>query len=421
MAKVEHSTDGGLSNEKFYFLALNKFKSAKMLINPCDPENIIFINHDLKGLPYPSYEYLSNAGVSVSDIEVVLDHTSRLKYEKRDFIDPFTLSISELEEWVKSHVAKIYPLIDLSLNASANNGFNEHGLPHAEEILQSSRKLLSDLRIQDEQIVKRAVVESLTHDLGNFISRENHEVTSIFLLEKILPELKIRSEQWKLIRKAILFHNISFIKTLWNENSKAEEKIDILRNILCPDALVLMLSDKTSIGRERLTTKIIDRQSVNEDIHVALNLMALDSHTGFSENRQTFNWLIDFSTEPKLEIDRNNINRLFFHHEGRPADESLAFVPDAWHNNHRLYGIPHIVSWYSSFIQTYFNRIELAILSSFALNPEQKIFEICVNEKVGKKSGSTMREQVHKNDIDNYLLTLKKKFLPKITRKKSRW
>jgi len=86
-----------------------------------------------------------------------------------------------------------------------------------------------------------------------------------------------------------------------------------------------------------------------------------------------------------------------------------------------LYGIPHIVSWYSSFIQTYFNRIELAILSSFALNPEQKIFEICVNEKVGKKSGFTMREQVHKNDIDNYLLTLKKKFLPKITRKKSRW
>lgn len=422
MARNEHTPTGWLLNENLTHLALSKFRSTRMLINPYNPKSKILINHDLETTQSsPSYEFLLNGGVPKEDLDLVLDQTSRLKIDEMEYINPYSLGISELEDWVKLHVAKIYPLIDSSLNTSIKNGFNEHGLPHAEEISRSNQNLLSGLGIQDRQVMQRSVIEALTHDLGNFISRENHEVASIFLLEKVLPELKINLDQWKLIRKAILFHNIPFLKTLWGKDSSAAEKINILRNNLCPDTLVLILSDKTSVGRNRLTTKTIDRLSVNEDIHIALNLLVSGSRTGFSEDRQAFNWLIDFSAEPNLVTDRSNINGLFFHHDGQPTDGSLAFVPDAWHNNHRLYGIPHIASWYSSFMQTYSNRLELAILSSFALNPDQKKFEICVQEKVGEESGFTIKEQIYKDDIDDYLMTLKKKFLPKIARKNSQW
>jgi len=421
MAKNENAPTGWLLNDNLTHLALSKFRSTRTLINPYNPESKIFINHDLETTQSsPSYEFLLNGGVPKEDLDLALDQTNRLKIDEREYINPYSLSISELEDWVKLHVIKIYPLIDSSLN-TFKNGFNEHGLPHAEEISRSNQNLLSGLGNQDQQVIQRSVIEALTHDLGNFISRENHEVASIFLLEKVLPELKTSLEQWRLIRKAILFHNIPFLKTLWDEDSRAGEKINILRDNLCPDTLVLILSDKTSIGRNRLTTKTIDRQSVNEDIHIALNLLVFGSHTGFSEDRQTFSWLIDFSAEPNLATDRTNINGLFFHHDGYPVAESLAFVPDAWHNNHRLYGIPHIASWYSSFVQTYSNRLELAILSSFALNPDQRKFEICVQEKVGEKSGFTIKEQIYKEDIDDYLIALKKKYLPKIARKKSQW
>lgn len=404
---------------EFCRLALNKFRATKALINPREPAGAISINHNFrKNSSQSAYEYLLNAGVSPKKAELVLDCASELKHEQREAIDPFKLGISELENWVKSNIINIYPLIDSSLNTALDNGFNEHGLSHAEDTLRLSLKLFSDLGIQDERIIQRTVIESLTHDLGNLISRENHEVASVFLLEKLFPELKTRSGQWKLIRKAIIFHNIPFIKTLWNEDSKSQEKIDILSNTFCPDALMLMLTDKTSIGRKRLSTKNIDRESVNKDIHIALNLMALDFDTVFSADRQTFKWLIDFSAEPDLTTDYGNISQLFFHHEGHPANESQAFVPDTWHNLHKLYGIPHINSWYSSFIQTYFNRLELAILSSFALNPQQNIFEICVQDKVGEGSKTSIREQIGKADVDEYLTDLKRKYFPKTARKK---
>lgn len=334
-------------------------------------------------------------------------------------VNPYTLSIPDLETFLLSRLEPYYELIDHSLENVTKFGFNRHGSEHTLKTTKDAMQILEIASASEDQI-KRVMIAGYLHDVGNIFGRQEHEAISVNMAEQIIPELTTDKEQWQIVKNVILFHNEPSL-TLYFDAVKAQspsEKVKALAK-LPQETLALILADKTQLGHDRVTRKklglsALGKNDQNEvDWHLFINLMAESRPLLVDFSDETITWLLSFTPGITME-EQKRLKQ--FEQPGKPRH---SHVPEALHRLHREFGIPHVDSWQSMFYQKYLDRIILDVEVAFALFPDIQNFTIAIEDRdilLPNSKGGLISESFNRQDINNIKYYLLKKYCPKTDR-----
>ncbi|OGK32916.1 hypothetical protein A3F57_03090 [Candidatus Roizmanbacteria bacterium RIFCSPHIGHO2_12_FULL_36_11] len=380
--------------------------------------------------PTPVREFLYNANTPIDLINSAFSLDGRLKTvsssEQVQF-NPYDLSVNELFDFLNNRLEPFFDLIDYSLDQSTKHGFNRHGKEHVYAVTNLTAELLGKAGY-DEQTIKRGLIAAMSHDIGNIISRENHEVLSALIIAEIFPELTRDTDQWDIVQDAVILHNEPALSPLLAINDvflpdgsvDSRHRIEFLRTAISPEAKALLIADKVQVGRIRITQKDIDHTAISEDLHLLVNLMMETTQVGLSSEKQTFNWSLNFT--PGIAEDEQDMIRF----AKSPSGQSRIFVPDHFHQLHRRFTvgdhqlpIDHSRSISSAFLNLYFDKLTLTIQAIFALYPTVDMVTIEIHDYAqgAIKSGGIISEVVARDEINEAFRQWRIKYLPKSKRK----
>ena len=369
-------------------------------------------------------DYLLHQDTPKDIVDTLFDKKGKLLLKNFQVdIDPTQLNLIDLEKLLKNKLTPIYEAINYSLNGSTKDGFNQHDIEHVSRVSNQACRFL-EAAGYDGKCLKRAVIAAYCHDLGNLLSRKSHEIISANLTELIFPELVKDTEQWKIIKDAILFHNEPMLAETFAREGIREpsDQIDYLKKYLPPEALAVLMADKIQVGRERITNKEIETNVLDQDQHLELNLMVNTTSTEITDS--SFVWNLDFNRyilkneSPKVRrfVKRKSLD------EGE-EERFKVHVSETVHRLHRSKSIPYHYTYASMFFDLYFDRNFLTMASVFALFENVQEFSICIHDKYDSSGGkgSIISETVFKEGLNEQLVELEKKYQGKTKRKRNRW
>ncbi len=88
-------------------------------------------------------------------------------------------------------------------------GYTEHGIRHAKITSQRAMYILRKLHYPEEDVYLAGIAGFL-HDIGNLVSRYNHEVSSAFLALDMLKEMGVEFNDIIKINYVINIKNFNF-------------------------------------------------------------------------------------------------------------------------------------------------------------------------------------------------------------------
>lgn len=297
----------------------------------------------------------------------------------------YAMTLEELNTFLYERLKIIYEKIaDASLNSIPTNvdghdvylGFNEHGLGHINRVKEITLQLLKDANASEDDM-RTALVAIWAHDLGNVLSRHVHALVSPRILMHLIPELaetfyvksivlnknnkKVRKTETELrdVRRAIYFHNEktigAYLRALSKENFEKTgreftemEMIQEIRNRFPIFAPALFIGDKGDFGWVRETAMPYDTNLGIVDPHRQVNVNGKTKYLGLSEDRKSFNWVLEFDSESNPKF---------------PQD---------------------FESWVAQFWYLYIEKHLMMARSAFAMYPGVKVFTITL---VDRKTG----------------------------------
>jgi len=133
--------------------------------------------------------------------------------------------------------------------ALAALSYTEHGLGHSNLVADRARTIAREISL-DKRKEELAAITSFCHDMGNFISRTNHNYFGALLFHQVFNN-DFAPEELALIMNAIANHDkgdLAFISSI---------------------SAVVILSDKSDVRRSRVITK--DMNEIKTDIHDRVN------------------------------------------------------------------------------------------------------------------------------------------------------
>ena len=175
---------------------------------------------------------------------------------------------------------------DLYLSAL---GYTSHGLEHVIEVVNRSRSLAKELNFSSEDI-EIVSIASYLHDIGNFMGRENHQMSGALISYNILRELN---------------YDINIIADITTAISNHDESNSIITNKY---TAVLILSDKSHVHSSRVRSK----NQMNFDIHDKVNYAVKESKLRVDKNNSEI-WLdliIDNSFSQVMDYFEIFLNRM---------------------------------------------------------------------------------------------------------------
>ncbi len=400
-------------------VSIEQFRLAKSLIRN---EDGVFVNHS--GKPeesVPARQFFMDAACPQAFIEFVLTETNQWSDFCGSDFDVYKGGVRKLDSFLSNCLDAPYGLANGSLDKIYNHGFNRHDSKHIDKVTKNVISLLKDAG-EKKQTIRRAVLASRGHDLGNILSRKLHSLVSPYILSTVVEQIKpdanlpIESKKrqkqardWRIVRRAMQLHNEpiatslieSFSREIESESSGKRElsETEIIEKMVThfgPEALALIIADKTDIGRHRVSEKAGGQEAVDMDPHLAVNLLGKTREIGVRKDKETFVWKLDF-TPGKAKDER-------FAVESSVRNGMRSSVPEEWHKLHSEHSIPHFDTWKAKFWELYYDRIILTIRSVFALYPKVKNFEIEIRDV---DDGETTTIPFHRDRLNYEFMKIK--------------
>ena len=131
-------------------------------------------------------------------------------------------------------------------------GYTEHGIRHAKITSQRAMYILRKLKYNEEDIYLAGIAGFL-HDIGNLVSRYNHEVSSAFLAMEILKEMGVEFNDIIKVMSAIGAH-----------------EDDHFLDIPDPIAASLIIADKSDVHRSRVQNSDMNTFDIHDRVNYAV-------------------------------------------------------------------------------------------------------------------------------------------------------
>ncbi len=155
-------------------------------------------------------------------------------------------------------------------------GYTEHGMRHATIVARNAGMILTELGRYGEREIELARIAGLLHDIGNLISRQQHEMSSALLAFHLLRERGMPVAEATQVAAAIGSHD---------EELADEVPSDI--------GAALTIGDKADVARERVRNPIM----AAFDIHDRINYAAQDTELTVLPDLKTIALELSIDTE----------------------------------------------------------------------------------------------------------------------------
>jgi hypothetical protein len=376
-------------------------------------------NPGSRDLPMLARQWLlQKTEISPEFIDLAFSEESRWQYAPFPETDLYGLSFAKARQHLKQHLRPLYELASASLDGIDERGFNRHDEIHIGHVDHCSQELLSlaenfwnelagqrpgFIRPIDDQAKKRTLIAAWGHDLGNVVSRKYHPLVSNRILPYLYPSLLADPPQWRLIRRAITVHHELFAEHLRKELARAnpdyqvEDLLDFLRHRFGPEALALIIADKTDLGRHRISRKGC-RNVMIDDPHLELNLLGKTDGLRLEPDGTELVWNLTFDIRIGAEeTELVPLSQERHHSPGRKARVSLL--------THALFEdqsvkVTYFDVWRMQFWKQYIERNFLAISAMFALFPKLERVRLAFSDpEVGQSATQVIKKEHLMNDF----------------------
>jgi hypothetical protein len=162
----------------------------------------------------------------------------------------------------------------------ASMGYTEHGQRHASLVSNIARNILERLSFTDRE-VELAAVAGYIHDIGNVISRHDHEQIGGLVAMRILGRMDMTPPEIAMVVAAIGNHG--------------EDIGEAVNNV----AAALVLADKSDVHR----TRVRNSDMAAFDIHDRVNYAAEHSFVRVDEKRKTVTLELKIDTKISPVMD----------------------------------------------------------------------------------------------------------------------
>lgn len=345
--------------------------------------NGCMVNHAAKeGQNMPIRDYLLAQNAPLELINNVFTENGHIQ-PRDDQTDPYTLEGEALREFYSRNFREAYQLVQFSLDGISPDGFNDHSYDrhiaivtrNAVTFLQLAQATRNDITPESFWIVETAAA---AHDLGNQVSRKKHSQESTKIALALLPQLANDPYLLEQVRQCVVIHDEPELgKEIqrWQQEREltADEIVMEMSMRLSPQAMALILADKTDIGINRTSFKP-QRASLDTDPHLEVNMLWNTTGLLFSDDQKKFTWELTYDPIPLAGQ---------IHVYQRFAKESVAYnnlqrfyVSDDTHQKFRTQNIPYSETTQAKLWDIYFKRIKYTVMVGFALYPEMEEFEI---------------------------------------------
>lgn len=168
-------------------------------------------------------------------------------------------------------------------------GYTVHGLEHVEEVTRRAEKIAQDTEL-DEYNVQASCIAAYLHDIGNFLGRENHQLSGALIAFNILKEMNIDIDLISKVTMAIASHD--------ETNGEITDKV----------SAVLVLADKSHVHKNRVRGK----DPSKFDIHDRVNYAVQESELLVNRDRREIwlNLIIDVSVSTVMDYFEIFLNRM---------------------------------------------------------------------------------------------------------------
>lgn len=310
---------------------------------------------------------------------------SKIAYQKTDF--PFLSNqektrvrqVFDFEEYLSLQsqgeaLAYLYAGLGRALNyvgpvldLEREHGFNDHTDRHTLwvaknciELLQRSGHSYLESKQYGPQTEVLAVLVGMMHDLGNLLSRKEHSLYSVWLLNTLFAhtkKTKQTKEAWKRVCHAVLFHEEPVLK---------QEGVTLATGD--PLQWALVAADKMHVGRDRIGPRAfqtgIKKGALEQDVHIFVNAMIVRSTWYLGQ--QAFVWHLDFSVDQLEE-------KFAAFTKGEP---SRIWVPGFVQKLFMKSGQRYRDTFAKLFLEIYSDRLAMAAESVFLLFPFASEFRV---------------------------------------------
>jgi len=131
-------------------------------------------------------------------------------------------------------------------------GYTEHGIRHAKITSQRAMYILRKLNYPENDIYL-AGISGFLHDIGNLVSRYNHEISGAFLALDILKEMNVEYNDIIKVMSAIGSH-----------------EDDHFLDIPDPIAASLIIADKSDVHRSRVQNNDMNTFDIHDRVNYAV-------------------------------------------------------------------------------------------------------------------------------------------------------
>ncbi|PIN68879.1 phosphohydrolase [Candidatus Woesearchaeota archaeon CG11_big_fil_rev_8_21_14_0_20_43_8] len=158
--------------------------------------------------------------------------------------------------------------------------FTKHGEVHASNVSWHAKDILLKLGF-DNREAELAAISGYIHDVGNFINRQNHEITGATLAMKLLDKLGMDLKETLDIAQAIGNH---------------DEKSGIpVSNITA----AVIIADKCDVHRSRVRSK----GTIHDDIHDRVNYAVKKASLKIFKKKKIIQLALEIDTAIAAVID----------------------------------------------------------------------------------------------------------------------
>lgn len=162
----------------------------------------------------------------------------------------------------------------------ASMGYTEHGQRHASLVSNIARNILERLSFTDRE-VELAAIAGYIHDIGNVVSRHDHEQIGGLVAMRILGRMDMTPSEIAMVVAAIGNHG--------------EDIGEAVNNV----AAALVLADKSDVHR----TRVRNSEMAAFDIHDRVNYAAEHSFVRVDEKRKTVTLELKIDTKISPVMD----------------------------------------------------------------------------------------------------------------------
>ncbi len=177
-----------------------------------------------------------------------------------------------LQQIIDDPRAAVY--IDMADRHLEQIGYTEHGRRHAMFVSQQAGYILEKLNFP-EKSTQLAGAAGFLHDIGNFISRNGHNLFSAFLAKEIMENNGFSIEDTAVVMSAIGNHE--------------EESVEITNEVTA----AIIIADKADVHRSRVR----NRNFISFDIHDRVNYAVTQSKLEIDPEKKEITLIMEIDTE----------------------------------------------------------------------------------------------------------------------------